>query len=125
MNLKSTYNESIMFDIMNFDKDMMIEALLGDDTFILLEELTKWSNKDVYINTLEDAIDSLNDNEAKLIRKMLSGNFDNLDKMFKANKKLIIRFLSAMYATESFVKKSDVSLLEYMDELSELYKKYI
>jgi hypothetical protein len=45
--------------------------------------------------------------------------------MFKANKKLIISFLTAMYPTESFTKKTDVSLLEYMDELADLYKKYI
>jgi hypothetical protein len=32
---------------MALDKKMMIEAILSDDTFILLEELTKWSNKDV------------------------------------------------------------------------------
>ena len=30
-----------------------------------------------------------------------------------------------MYPTESFTKKTDVTLLEYMSELSELYKKYV
>lgn len=125
MDIQSTYNESLMIDIMNFEKDMMIEAIISDDTFILLEELTKWSNKDVYINTLEDVLDNFDKNDSKIIRDILSKEFDYLDKVFKANKKLIVKFLSAMYPTESFVKKSDVSLLEYMDELSNIYKKYI
>ena len=123
--LQASYNESLMIDVMNLDKEMMIETILSDDMFILLEELTKWTNKDVYINTLEDVIDSFDNNDAKIIKKLLSGDFDQLDKMFKANKKLIISFLTAMYPTESFTKKTDVSLLEYMDELADLYKKYI
>ena len=123
--LQASYNESLMIDVMNLDKEMMIETILSDDMFILLEELTKWSNKDVYINTLEDVIDSFDNNDAKIIKKLLSGDFDQLDKMFKANKKLILSFLTAMYPTESFTKKTDVSLLEYMDELADLYKKYI
>ena len=125
MDIQSTYNESLMIDIMNFDKPMMIEAILSDDTFILLEELTKWSNKDVYINTLEDAFNSIGDNNTKLIKDILSKGFDYLDKVFKSNKKTIVKFLSLMYPTESFVKKTDVALLEYMDELSDLYKKYV
>lgn len=125
MDIQSTYNESLMIDIMNLDKDMMVETILGDDTFILLEELTKWSNKYVYINTLNDALHSIGEADSKIITTILSKDFDYLDKIFKANKKVIIKFLSSMYPTESFVKKTDVTILEYMLELSELYKKYI
>lgn len=123
--LQNAYNESLMFDIMNFDREMMIETILSDDTFILLEELTKWSNKNVYINTLNKAFDELENNDLDIIKEILSNDFDYLDKMFKPNKKLIIKFLSSMYPTDSFIKKTDVSLLEYMDELGNLYKKYI
>jgi hypothetical protein len=103
---------------------MMIEAILSDDTFILLEELTKWSNKDVYINTLNSVLDALENNESKTIKEILSGGFDYLDKVFKSNKKLIVKFLGLMNPTDSFARKTDVALLEYMDELSDLYKKY-
>lgn len=125
MDLQSAYNESLMLDIMNLDREMMIEAILSDDTFILLEELTKWANKDVYINALNDIFGNLNDNETKIIKQILSEDFDYLDKVFKVNKKLIVKFLSGMYPTESFVKKTDVALLEYMSELGDLYKKYV
>ena len=125
VNLQNIYNESLMLDVMNLDRDMMIEAILSDDTFILLEELTKWSNKNVYINTVKDTLNTLETNEVKEIEKILKGEFDYLDKVFKSNKKIIIKFLSGMYPTESFAKKTDVSLLEYMDELSNLYKMYM
>jgi DNA-directed RNA polymerase specialized sigma subunit len=124
MNLQDSYNESLMLDILNLEKSMMIEAILSDDTFILLEELTKWSNKDVYINTLNSVLDALENNESKTIKEILSGGFDYLDKVFKSNKKLIVKFLGLMNPTDSFARKTDVALLEYMDELSDLYKKY-
>lgn len=124
LSLQDSYNESLMFDILNLEKSMMVEAILSDDTFILLEELTKWSNKDVYINTVNMVLNSLDKNESKMIKDILSNGFDYLDKVFKTNKKLIIKFLALLYPTESFVKKTDVALLEYMDELCDLYKKY-
>ena len=122
--LQASYNESLMFDIMSLDKTMMVEAILSDDTFILLEELTKWSNKDVYINTVESALETLSKDETKIIKNILSDGFDYLDSVFKSSKKIIVKFLSAVYPTESFVRKSDVTLLEYMSELSDLYKNY-
>jgi DNA-directed RNA polymerase specialized sigma subunit len=122
--LQSSYNESLMFDIMALDKEMMVEAILSDDTFILLEELTKWSNKDVYINTINNALASLSKDERKSIEKILKDDFDYLDTVFKSSKKIIIKFLNAVYPTESFSRKSDVSLLENMTELADLYKNY-
>jgi DNA-directed RNA polymerase specialized sigma subunit len=122
--LQSSYNESLMFDIMALDKEMMVEAILSDDTFILLEELTKWSNKDVYINTINNALASLSKDEQKSIEKILKDDFDYLDTVFKSSKKIIIKFLNAVYPTESFSRKSDVSLLENMTELADLYKNY-
>jgi DNA-directed RNA polymerase specialized sigma subunit len=122
--IQSSYNESLMLDIMSLNKEMMIETILSDDTFILLEELTKWSNKNIYINTVNSVLNSLEKDEQKEIKKILSGDFEYLDKVFKSQKKLIIKFLSGVYPTDSFIRKTDVTILEYMTELSELYKTY-
>jgi hypothetical protein len=92
--------------------------------FILLEELTKWSNKTVYTNTIENVLDELETKERKAILDILSDDFEYLDKVFKANKKLIIKFLGLVNPTESYSRKTDVTLLEQMFELAELYKKY-
>lgn len=125
LGLQATYNESLMLDLMGLDKEMMLETILSDDTFILLEELTKWSNKEVYNNSILGALESLNNSEEKAIKDILTGDFEYLDKVFKTHKKTIIKFLSLIYPTENFARKTDVTLLEYMDELAALYKQYV
>jgi DNA-directed RNA polymerase specialized sigma subunit len=122
--LLDSYNESLMFDIMHMDKQMMVESIIEDDMFMLLEELTRWSNKNVYKNAVESALDNFNNDEKKVILDILSNDFEYLDKVFKANKKLIIKFLGLVNPTESYSRKTDVTLLEQMFELAELYKKY-
>lgn len=124
MDLQASYNESLMLDIMNLDKKMMVETILEDDMFILLEELTRWSNKNTFINTINNVFDIMESHDLNIIKDLLSNDFDNLDKLFKSNKKLIVKFLGFVYKTESFSRKSDVALLEYMVELGDLYKKY-
>ena len=90
----------------------------------MLEELTRWSNKEVYINTIDGALDALDDRERKLIIDMLSNDFEHLDKLFKANRKLIVKFLGLVNPTDSYSRKTDVTILEYMSEIADLYKKY-
>jgi DNA-directed RNA polymerase specialized sigma subunit len=124
LDLQSTYNESLLLDLMGMDKEQVIEAIISDDMFILLEELTKWANKDVFKGTLYNVLDELK-GEGKFVEELLEGGFDFIDKHFKSSKKLIIKFLGMMYPTENFSRKTDVSLLEYMEELSILYKKYL
>jgi RNA polymerase sigma factor (sigma-70 family) len=125
IDLQSTYNESLMFDLLGMSKEMMVETIIGDDMFILLEELTKWGNKDIYLNTLYSAFDELGHKDAETIVDILKNDFEYLDKRFKSEKKLIIKFLNLMYPTENFSRRTDVSLLEYVDELSLLYKEYV
>jgi hypothetical protein len=109
---------------MGMDKEQMIEAIISDDMFILLEELTKWGNKDIFNGTLYTVLDELG-GEGEMIEEFLKGDFEFLDKHFKSNKKLIVKFLGMMYPTENFSRRTDVALLEYMDELSILYKNYL
>jgi DNA-directed RNA polymerase specialized sigma subunit len=124
LDLQATYNESLLLDLMGMDKEQMIEAIISDDMFILLEELTKWGNKDIFNGTLYTVLDELG-GEGEMIEEFLKGDFEFLDKHFKSNKKLIVKFLGMMYPTENFSRRTDVALLEYMDELSILYKNYL
>ena len=121
--LQTAYNESLFIEINGMDKKMIVEYLLNDDMFMLLEELTKWINKDQFKHKLQPIFKSLG-NESDIIKKLLSGDFDNLDSNFKSNKKIIIKFLTLVYPTENISRKTDVALLEYMDELSYFYKKH-
>ena len=55
---------------------------------------------------------------------MLSNDFEHLDKLFKTNRKLIVKFLGLVNPTDSYSRKTDVAILEYMSEIADLYKKY-
>ena len=47
-----------------------------------------------------------------------------LAKEYKKNKKLLIYILKELYPTESFNNKSDVAIINYMSEMSEISNNY-
>lgn len=122
--IADTYNESLLLSLFGMSKEFIMESLIKDDTFILLEELNRWGNKDVFIDTLDTSLNQLNKDDKKIIESILGGDFETLDSNFKKNKHMIIEFLSHMYPTESMTKKSDVSLLDYMSEIQDYYQEY-
>lgn len=121
--IQTLYNESLMIELVNLSKDQILETLAGDDMFILLEELNKWNNIDIFKSALLNAIGRVG-SDSKIILKMLGEDFEYIDSNFKKYKKLIIYFLSFLYPTENLSRKSDVALLEYMEEIQQYYKKY-
>lgn len=121
--LYESYNISIMIGLVGMDKDTIIESLYEDDMFILLEELNKWSDPEVFKAQLTTSLDKLNPTDKSYISDVLSKDFDFLDGSFKKHKKVIILFLNHMYPTESMNRKTDVSLLDYMVEIQDAYKK--
>jgi RNA polymerase sigma factor (sigma-70 family) len=122
--IQDAYNESLMIEMFGMDKEVILEMLINDDIFILLEELNRWNNKNTFLNSFNSALSYLDPNQIETLTLLLNGNFEILDNSFKKNKKLIILFLNYMYPTESMSRKTDVSLLEYMIEMQEAYKKY-
>lgn len=120
--IMESYNISLIPTLAKLTREEIIEALINDDIFILLEELNRWSNKGVFCDTLENALSVLPD--STYILNVLKEDFEFLDGSFKKNKKLIILFLNEMYPTESMSRKSDVALLDYMMEIQEAYKKH-
>lgn len=123
-NIQDMYNESLMLEMLDMTREEMMDYLVNDDIYILLEELNKWSNKNLFINHLNDSLSRLSEKDANTIIEFLDGDFETVDSQFKKNKKLIVSFLEYMHPTESFVKKTDVALLDYMSELQEFYQKY-
>ena len=122
--LQESYNISMMASMVGMDKASILEALISDDIFILLEELNQWNDKVLFKETVEKAMNVLPKEGAKYILEVLQKGFDYLDSTFKKNKKFIILFLSEVYPTEPMAKKTDVSLLEYMMDLHEAYQKH-
>jgi RNA polymerase sigma factor (sigma-70 family) len=121
-NLRDLYNESLMLELIGCDADYIVEFLSNDDVYILLEELNRWENREVFNRTLEKSLENIN-NEKEIIY-ILKGDFEYLDSHLKKDKKLIVAFLNNMYPTENMSRKTDVSLLEYMSELQMYYQKY-
>lgn len=117
-NLQDIYNESLMIDLFGSDVETIKEALYNDDVFILLEELNRWNNKDIFNRALNKSV--VDDN----IMDIIKGDFDDIDSNLKKYKKEIILFLTNMYPTENMSRKTDVDLIEYMLEIQEYYKKY-
>lgn len=120
MDLRESYNESLMIELFGCDKETILERLSNDDIYILLEEITKWNNKDVFKRALNTSLSGNKD----IILDILSGGFEEIDNNIKKYRKDIIAFLNNMYPTENFVRKTDVDIIEYMMELQEIYKRY-
>lgn len=124
MDLQDIYNEGLVVELIHMDREQIIESLLNDDTFILLEELNRWSTADKFENAITTAIHDMSGEDSGVITELLKGDFDDIDNLYKKNKKIIVIFLSNMYPTESFTRKSDVAIIDRMHELQETYKKF-
>ena len=123
-NIMDMYNESLMCSLVGMDADFITETLVNDDIFILLEELNRWNNKDVFMHSLYLAYENIKKSDIEIINIIINGDFSVLDDMYKKNKKVIVKFLKEMYPTENISRKTDVALLEYMTDIQNAYKKY-
>ena len=90
----------------------------------MLEELTRWGDKSTFETSIKNALKQFDSNTKKILLDIIKSDFNYLDNNYKNNKKIIILFLSKLYPTENISRKTDVSLLEYMSEIQELYSKY-
>ena len=82
-----------LLEVYKEDKKTIVESLIYDDLYILLENLRKWNNKDKFQKTVNKATDDLNVDDALFIYKILQ-NKELLDaKNVKKYKGAIIRFL--------------------------------
>lgn len=122
--LYESYTISLMAGMIGLDRTTILESLCNDDIFILLEELNQWEDKETYETVLRNALNELSNNDQKYIIDVLKKDFDFLDGSFKKYKKIIILFLSHMYPTETMNRKTDVSLLDYMIDIQDAYKKH-
>ena len=120
--LQESYTISMMVSMVGMDKATMLETLINDDIFILLEELNHWSDRESFKAIVEPALARLPEDASKYILNVLQEGFEYLDSTFKKNKNFIILFLSDVYPTESMAKKTDVALLEYMMDIHDAYQ---
>ena len=119
--IQDLYTEHLMYDMFCSGQQNIIESLAEDDTYLLLEDLNRWRSKDVFNNSLKRALSQVKNQK---IVEILKGDFSDIDNNLKALKNDIMLFLSCMYPTENMSVKTDVDIIEYMQELQNAYKKY-
>lgn len=124
MDIQDIYNEGLMIEMIHMDREQILETLLNDDTFILLEEINRWSTASKFESSLNNALSYMDEKSSDIITELLGGGFDDIDDQYKKNKRIIVTFLSNMYPTESFARKSDVAIIDRMHELQEIYKRF-
>lgn len=123
--LRTIYDVSLMRECIYFtDKQAIYETLISDDMFILLEELTKWNSSKVFKNSISNALNNLSAEDALYMIRCLNEGFSFVDTSYKKHKNIIITFLRYLYPTENFARLSDVSIIEYVVELSNISKEY-
>lgn len=115
--LRDIYTESLLRDLIYMDKEVIIETLYNDHTYILLEDMTRWNNKQILIQSVNAACDHFDIEEVKFIYNCLIKGVDFLKKNIKKEKYLIIDFLSEIYPSEDMTHKSPDELVDYMNEL--------
>lgn len=124
-NLQDIYNESLMIDLIGLTNEEIINILSNDDMFLLLEELNRWSNKEVFISVVNNSLSYLEENYVNTIKNILSSEYDNINSLVKENKSIIKEFLKYVYPSDNIYEKSDSVLCGYIEELQNFYKKYI
>lgn len=122
--IQDIYTESLMIEMLGMDRQQIIETLLADDTYLLLEELTAWKNRQVFMQSVERAMDAMSSHDQATMHDIIGGDFEFLDSNFKKDRKPIIQFLSIMYPTENISRKSDVDLLDRMQDIQMWAKKH-
>ena len=113
-----------LLEVYKEDKKTIVESLIYDDLYILLENLRKWNNKDKFQKTVNKATDDLNVDDALFIYKILQ-NKELLDaKNVKKYKGAIIRFLENLYPDQSFKNAKNEDLVAELNDLRTISLKF-
>jgi DNA-directed RNA polymerase specialized sigma subunit len=119
--LRDMYESSLIGDIYYKTKSQIIESLLNDETFILLEEVNKFNNKKEFDKYIWSGLNYMMEKDRIFIANCIEKGFDYLDANYRKNKKIIIQFLNNLDPTNNITNKSDVYILDCMNELINYY----
>lgn len=113
-----------MCETYEMEKADIIESFLFDDTYILIESLTKWKSKDKFQKTINNATDFLNVDDALFIYNTLQNKEELNEQNIKKYKNAIIKFLSEVYPDSSYKNAKNDELENIMRELQSVSMKF-
>jgi len=111
------YESNLIATLIGKDKVAVFESLISDDLYIMAESIEKWANPKTFQQAISKATDLFSVEEALFIYDCIRRGLPYLEPNFKRNKRLIIAFLDTLYPAESFKRKTDNELMEYMSDL--------
>lgn len=117
--LRDMYTESLLCRLSG-TRDEIYEKLVTNEAYIILEVATKWSNKRVFMNTLNSAIKNSNPSVLPIVQ----GNFLTIDNNIKKERNNILLFLHHMYPAENLANVKDMDIIELMTEIQNVYHKF-
>lgn len=112
--LLDIYSESLLVNNSYKSSQELYEMLLGDDVYLLLEEINRWRNPE----RLMEAISNVANEMGSIVYSILDET-----KLDSKPTKEIKEFLSNIYPTESFIRKSDNDVMERFLEIQTIYSK--
>lgn len=98
-------------------------AILADEVFVLLEELTRFDTAETFNRAISYASESLNESEKEDITKCLADN-QLIESLVESQTSMVIRFLSCIFPAENFNKMDKTVIVEHLIDLSNLYNDY-
>lgn len=115
------YSESLICNCQYKSAQEIHEMFLADDVYLMLEEVNKWRNKEAFNIAYENAKEQT---QGHSIDTLCSKSNEEIEESFRTNAKLIKEFLSTLYPTESFTRKSDMYVVERFEEVATIYKNF-
>lgn len=103
-----------LFEVFNYDKQMIIESLIFDDLYIFVESFNQYNSKEKLIKAINKSTNPLSVEEALFIYNILMGKIDIEPKAINRERGAIVRFLENLYPEKSF------KTMNYVDIVTEL-----
>lgn len=118
--IRDMYTESLLKELVGMSCNEIKETLYQDNTYIMLEEITRWDNKQTLVQAVNAACDKLDIAEAKFVFDCLTKGEEFILKNLKGEKKkILVYFLSDVYPSENLLRKTNSEIIDYMNELIE------
>lgn len=122
--LAESYIVNKMCETYTMEKSDIIESFLFDDTYILIESLTKWNSKDKFQKAVNKATDFLNVDDALFIYNVLQNKIDLTEKNLKKYRGAVEKFLGEIYPENSYKNAKNEELENTLKELQSTSMKF-
>ena len=120
--LSELYNESLMIQLWRMDREEIMEQLINDDVYLLLESVSPWKTKSAFLNAYRTALTKTK--KPSDIEELIDGSYVDLDDNIKTNREDIVAFLSSLYPTSNINNMSDIGMIDKMHDIQKYYKQY-